>query len=91
MLPEIVIIKDKLGFQRRIILVGGRVKVKYRIEYDRDRVPVLPEKCHLSDLYLLQAHKVISMVMRKRSSVWIMQGAKVATKIKNKCYRCRIL
>jgi hypothetical protein len=51
MLPEIVIIKDKLGFQRRIILEGGRVKVKYRIGYDRHGVPVLPAKCHLSDLY----------------------------------------
>jgi hypothetical protein len=32
-----------------------------------------------------------SIIMRTRSRVWIIQGAKVATKIKNKCYRCRIL
>jgi hypothetical protein len=29
MLPEIITIRDKLGFERSIILVGGRVKVKY--------------------------------------------------------------
>jgi hypothetical protein len=96
MLPEVVTIQDKLGSQRRIILVGGRVKVKYRIGYDRDGVPVLPAKCHLSDLYLQQEHIVDhsginSMVMRTRSRVWIMQGAKVAQKTKNKCFRCKLL
>jgi hypothetical protein len=88
MLPEIFVMTDKLGFERRIILVGGRVKAKYRIGYDRDGIPVLPSKCRLSDLYMLQAHEVDhgginTMVMRTRSRVWIMQGAKVACKIKN--------
>jgi hypothetical protein len=96
MLTEIFVMTDKLGFERRIILVGGRVKAKYRIGYDRDGIPVLPSKCSLSDLYMLRAHEVDhgginTMVMRTRSSVWIMQGAKVACKIKNRCYRCRLL
>jgi hypothetical protein len=87
LLPEIVTVQDKFGFERRIILLGGRVKAKYRIGYDKDGVPVLPSKCHLSDLYLQQAHKVDhggvnSMVMRTRSRVWIIQGAKVAQRIK---------
>jgi hypothetical protein len=49
MLPEIFVMTDKLGFERKIILLGGRVKAKYRIGYDRDGIPVLPSKCRLSD------------------------------------------
>jgi hypothetical protein len=96
LLPEMIAVQDKLGFERKIILVGGRVKAKYRIGYDKDGVPVLPSKCHLSDMYLQQAHEVDhggvnSMVMRTRSRVWIIQGAKVAQWIKNNCYKCRLL
>jgi Pao retrotransposon peptidase len=52
-------------------------KGRFRIGYDIDGVPVLPSKCHLSDLYLLQAHEVDhggtnNMVMRSRTRVWIM-------------------
>jgi hypothetical protein len=96
LLPEVIAVRDKLGFERKIILVGGRVKAKYRIGYDKDGIPVLPSKCHLSDMYLQQAHEVDhggvnSMVMRTRSQVWIIQGAKVAQQIKNSCYKCRLL
>jgi hypothetical protein len=78
MLPEVFTMTDKLGFKRKIVLVGGRVKAKYRIGYDRDGIPVLPSKCHLSDLYIQQAHEVDhggvnTMVMRTRNRVWIMQ------------------
>jgi hypothetical protein len=31
------------------------------------------------------------MVMRTRSRVWIIQGAKIAQRIKNNCYKCRLL
>jgi hypothetical protein len=96
LLPETIVVRDKLGFERKIIRVGGRVKAKYRIGYDKDGVPVLPSRCCLSDMYLQQAHEVDhgsvnSMVMRTRSRVWIIQGAKAAQRIKNSCYKCRLL
>jgi hypothetical protein len=31
------------------------------------------------------------MIMRSREKVWIIQAGKVATKIKNNCFRCRLL
>jgi hypothetical protein len=58
MLPEIFTMTDKLGFERKIVLVGGRVKSKYRVGYDKDGIPVLSSKCRLSDLYMQQAHEV---------------------------------
>jgi predicted nucleotidyltransferase len=38
MLPEIVNVRDKIGHERQIILVGGRVKGRFRISYDTDGV-----------------------------------------------------
>jgi hypothetical protein len=60
----------------------------FRVGYDALGVPVLPSKCILSELYLLQAHQIDhgginSMIMRSRDKVWIIQAGKVAAKIKN--------
>ena len=41
-----------------LILVGGRSKVRYRIGYDQDGVPVLPSDHGLSRLYMQEAHEV---------------------------------
>jgi hypothetical protein len=87
LLPEVNMIRDNYGHERKIIMVGGRVKVMFRIGYDALGVPVLPSKCLLSELYLLQAHQIDhgginSMIMRYREKVWIIQAGKVAAKIK---------
>ena len=76
-----------------IILVGGRAKVRYRIGYDKDGIPVLPRKNQLSRLYMTQAHNVDhgginTTLMRSRSQVWIIQGAKLAKKVVQQCYAC---
>jgi hypothetical protein len=71
LLPEVNMIRDNYGHERKIIMVGGRVKIMFRIGYDALGVPVLPSKCLLSELYLLQAHQIDhgginSMIMRSR-------------------------
>jgi len=96
LLPEKTEVVDMLGVTRSIILVGGRVKARYRVGYDKDGLPVLPANHPLSILYLTQAHEidhggVNTMVMRSRGQVWIIQAAKTAKKIKRGCYRCRRL
>jgi hypothetical protein len=96
LLPEISLIRDEYGHERKIIIVVGRVKVMFRVGSDALGVPVLPSKCRLSELYLLQAHQIDhgginSMIMRSREKVWIIQAGKVAAKIKNNCFRCRLL
>ena len=38
--------------------MGGRAKVRYRIGYDKDGIPVLPCKNQLSRLYMTEAHNI---------------------------------
>jgi hypothetical protein len=96
LLPEISMIKDDYGHERRIIMVGGRVKVMFRVGYDALGVPVLPSKCLLSELYLLQAHQIDhgginSMIMRSREKVWVIQAGKVAAKIKKQLFQMQTI
>ena len=51
MLPETVLTKGHGDNDIPIILVGGRAKVRYRIRYDKDGIPVLPCKNQLSRIY----------------------------------------
>jgi hypothetical protein len=89
-------IRDDYGHERRIIMVGGRVKVMFRVGYDALGVPVLPSKCLLSELYLLQAHQIDhgginSMIMRSREKVWVIQAGKVAAKIKKQLFQMQTI
>ena len=59
---------------------GGRSKVRYRIGYDADSVPVLPAK----------QRGINSVVMRSRSKVWVMKGARMAEQVIADCYQCRL-
>ena len=78
-----------------LLLVGGRSKVRYRIGYDADGVPVLPAKHPLSRLYIREAHEIDhgginSAEMRSRSKVWVMKGARMAKQVIADCYQCRL-
>ena len=62
--------------------MGGRAKVRYRIGYDRDGIPVLPCKNQLFRLYMTKAHNtdhegINTTLMRSRSRVWFIQVAKL--------------
>jgi hypothetical protein len=92
-LLDTLLITDAFGNERAIIYIGGRMKRYYKISYDdKEGFPVLPHGDRLSELYLLQAHRVDhgeinTMVMMSRKKVCIMQAAM----IKNACFRCRLL
>ena len=84
--PETVLTKGHNNNDVPIILVGGRAKVRYRIGYNRDRIPVLPCKNQLSRIYMTEAHKtdhrgINTTLMRSRYHVWVIQGAKLAKKV----------
>jgi hypothetical protein len=96
LLPEVNMIRDDYGHERKIIMVGGRVKVMFRVGYDALGVPVLPSKGLLSELYLLQAHQIDhgginSMIMRSREKVWVIQAGKVAAKIKKQLFQMQTI
>ncbi len=57
---------------------------------------MLPEAHPLSRLYLVDSHArdhggVDSMVMRSRSSVWIMAARRLAKQVRDRCFTCRYL
>ena len=96
LLPEVTLVKGLGEEQLAITLVGGRSKIRYRIGYDQDGIPVLPSSHPLSRLYILQAHEVDhggvnSAVMRSRGKVWVMQGGKTAKSVVENCYKCKLL
>ena len=95
LLPETVLTKGHSDNDIPIILVGGRAKVRFRIGYNRDGIPVLPCKNQLSRLYMTEAHNtthggINTTLMRSRSRVWIIQGTKLAKKVVQQCYACRL-
>jgi hypothetical protein len=95
LLPEKTTVRGLGDSELPIILVGGRSKVRYKIGYDQDGVPVLPSGHSLSRLYMREAHEVDhggvnAAVMRSRNKVWIIQGAKLAKTIISKCYECKL-
>ena len=76
LLPETVLTKGHTDNNIPIILVGGRAKVRYRIGYDRDGIPVLPCKNQLSRLYMTEAHNtdhggINTTLMHSHSHVWV--------------------
>ena len=56
---------------------------------------MLPAKHPLSRLYIREAHEIDhgginSAVMRSRSKVWVMSGARMAKQVIADCYQCRL-
>ena len=58
LLPEVTKVSGVGDVKFNLLLVGGRSKVRYRIGYDADGVPVLPAKHPLSRLYIREAHEI---------------------------------
>ena len=58
LLPEVTKVSGVGDVKFNLLLVGGRSKVRYRIGYEADGVPVLPAKHPLSRLYIREAHEI---------------------------------
>jgi hypothetical protein len=41
---------NKLGYKKPILMVGGRVRIKYHIGYDKSGISVLPQHAVLAEL-----------------------------------------
>ena len=77
LLPEATKVSGVGKVKFTLLLVGGRSKVRCRIGYNVDGVPMLPAKHPLSRLYIREAHEIDhgginSAVIRSRSKVWVM-------------------
>jgi Family of unknown function (DUF5641) len=87
---------DGLGCERSIWVVGGRMRTKMKIGYDKDRLPILGHTSQLARLFIEDAHQVDhggvdNMVLRSRKRVWIVKARRIAKVVKNNCFRCRLL
>jgi hypothetical protein len=77
-------------------VVAGRGSKFIRIAYDASFLPLLPhDHPHpLSRMMLEEAHGIDhggtdNMVMRSPAQVWIVQGRKLAQRVKSKCFACK--
>jgi len=87
---------DLLGYKRSQWMVGGRMKTKMKIGYDKAELPILDYSHPLAKLFLEEAHQVDhggqdNMVLRSRKRVWIVKARRIAKVVKENCFRCRLL
>ena len=87
---------DLLGCKRTHWMVGGRMKTKLKIGYDKPGLPILDYNCPLAKLFLEEAHRVDhggqdNMVLRSRKRVWIVKARRIAKVVKENCFRCKLL
>jgi hypothetical protein len=96
LMPVRTVATDQLGCKRSLWVVGGRMKAKMKIGYDRTELPILDYNSPLAKLFLEEAHRVDhggqdNMVLRSRKRAWIVKAKRIAKVIKENCFRCRLL
>ena len=79
-----------------IIVLSSRAVEGFKLTYNRDRFPILTSKDPLAYLWMQYAHcedhsGVRKTVALSRKKYWIVQGGRLASKIRRSCYRCRAL
>ena len=87
---------DLLGCERTHWMVGGRMKTRMKIGYDKAELPILDYNCPLAKLFLEEAHEVDhggqdNMVLRSRKRAWIVKARRIAKVVKENCFRCKLL
>ena len=87
---------DSVGIKRVHLVVGGRLVKKLHVGYDKNDLPILDYQHPLANMVMEDAHGQDhggqnNAVLRSRKLVWIVKARKLAMKIKNNCFRCRLL
>jgi hypothetical protein len=88
--------KDLLGIQRTYLVVGECLVKKLNVGYDKDDLPILDYQHPLANMIMEDTHcqdhgGQNNAVLRSRKLVWIIRARKLAMKIKNNCFRCKLL
>ena len=84
-----------LGRNTEILVTSGRLGGAMIIGYDKDELPILPYDASISKLYMHDGHAVDHSgtdrtLWRSRTQVWIVRGRRLAEKIRNDCFKCRL-
>ena len=78
-----------------IISVHSRAAAEMKLHYGNDRFPILMSNDPLAFIWMQHIHiedhsGVTRTLAKSRRKFWIVRGRRLAEKIKNSCYRCRL-
>ena len=78
-----------------IIVLHSRAVDEFKLHYGPQRIPVLTYRDPMSYLWM-KVHDenhtgITTTVAKSRRKYWIVRGRALAKKIKDSCYRCRIV
>ena len=84
-----------LGRSTEVLVTSGRLGGAMAVGYDKDELPILPYNAHISRLYMYDGHAVDHSgtdrtLWRSRTQVWILRGRRLAEKVRNDCFKCRL-
>ncbi len=87
---------DLLGIQKTHLVVGGRLVKKLHVGHDKDELPIMDYQHPLASMIMEDAHgqdhgEQNNAVLRSWKLVWIIRARKLAEKIKNNCFRFKLL
>ena len=79
-----------------VIVLSTRALKGLKLNYNVDRFPILTSKDPLAYLWMKRIHcedhsGITKTVAKSRRKYWIVRGRRLAQRIKNYCYKCRIL
>ena len=79
-----------------IIVISSRAMTGMKLNYNEDMYPILTEKDPVAKLWIREIHEedhsgVTRTVAKSRRKFWVIRARKVAQKIRNSCFRCRLL
>ena len=94
LLPKTKVV-EILKHERSIIVVSGRGEKVLKVGYDKEHLPILHHEDYLAKLYMSRAHSidhsgVDRSLARSRNDVWIVKGRKVAKKVRENCFKCKL-
>ena len=79
-----------------VIVMSSRAVKGFKLNYNRDTFPILCPNDPLSLLWMREVHceehsGVVKSLAKSRRRFWIVRGRRLAEKVRNSCYQCRLL
>ena len=79
-----------------VVVMGSRALKGFKLNYNRDRFPILMPKDPIALLWMREIHcedhsGVTKTLTKSRRRFWIVRGKRLAEKVRRSCYECRKL
>ena len=78
------------------VLLGGRALEGMKTNYDNEEFPILMYKDPISYMWMQQVHEedhsgITRTVAKSRRRFWIIRARRLSSKVKQACYKCRMI